>query len=368
MGSDAPTLLVLGTRPEVIKLAPVVRELAARDRPHVIVHTGQHYDESLRDAIYDQLGLPEPDHALGVGSDSQERQVGAILQRLGDVFDAESPSIVIVQGDTNSALAGALAAAKHGIDVGHVEAGLRCGDRTMPEELNRILIDHAAEDLFAPTEAARRNLRREGRGEDCLVTGNTIVDAVREHASLAGERAAVLDDLGLRSGEYALATLHRAENVDDADTFGQILAGIGRFTAETGLECVYPVHPRARDRLASGSVSVPEGIRLVDPVDFLGFLALERDAAVVFTDSGGVQEETCILQVPCVTVREHTERPESVAVGANVVAGTDPDAVHKAGVKMLETPREWPCPFGAGDAAERIVSALAERRTAEVSP
>lgn len=368
MGSDAPTLLVLGTRPEVIKLAPVVRELAARDRPHTVVHTGQHYDESLRDAISDQLVLPEPDHALGVGSDSQERQVGAILQRLGDVFDAESPGVVVVQGDTNSALAGAIAAAKRGIDVGHVEAGLRCGDRSMPEELNRILIDHAAEHLFAPTEAARRNLRREGRGEDCLVTGNTIVDAVREHASIADERASVLDDLGLRPGEYALATLHRAENVDDADIFGRILEGIGRFINETGLECVYPVHPRARKRLASGAVPVPEGIRLVDPVDFLAFLALERDAAVVFTDSGGVQEETCILEVPCVTVREHTERPESVAVGANVVAGTDPEAVYEAGVEMLETPREWSCPFGAGDAAERIVSALAEREAAEVSP
>lgn len=355
-----PIMVVLGTRPEIIKLSPVVRELEAREWPYTLVHTGQHYSDSLDRVFFDQLALPEPDYHLGVGSHPHGRQTGEMMIRLEPLVEAVDPSFLVVQGDTNSALAGSMVAAKGDVPQGHVEAGLRSDDRRMPEEINRVLIDHAAEVLFAPTDDARGRLAREDRERQCVVTGNTVVDAVRENESLATERSRVLADLGLAAGEYALLTAHREENVDDPDTFADVLDGVASFAERAGLRCVYPIHPRARERLSEGDVDLPGRITLVEPLDYLDFLELERNATIVFTDSGGVQEEACILQVPCVTVRESTERPESVDVGANVLAGTEPEDIAAAGLVQLTADAEWSCPFGDGTAAELIVDATAE--------
>ncbi|WP_418280451.1 non-hydrolyzing UDP-N-acetylglucosamine 2-epimerase [Halorubrum sp. DTA98] len=355
-----PIMIVLGTRPEIIKLSPVVREFEDRDWPYTLVHTGQHYSDSLDGVFFDQLAISEPDHHLGVGSRPHGHQTGEMMIRLEPLVHSVDPSFLLVQGDTNSALAGSLVAAKADVPQGHVEAGLRSDDRRMPEEVNRVLIDHAAEVLFPPTDEARARLAREDLDQRCFVTGNTIVDAVRQNELVAAEKSAMLDELGLTPGEYVLFTAHREENVDAADRFADILTGVAEFAERTGLECIYPVHPRAREQLVSKNLTVPDPVTLVDPLDYLDFLALESDAAIVFTDSGGVQEETCILQVPCVTVRENTERPESVEVGANVVAGTSPGGIVAAGRAQLEATPEWPCPFGDGNAAERIVDAIAE--------
>jgi UDP-N-acetylglucosamine 2-epimerase (non-hydrolysing) len=356
MAEQSHIMLVLGTRPETIKLAPVIRELGRRNHPYTVVHTGQHYSESLDSVFFDRLDLPAPGYNLGVGSQSHARQTGEMMRRLDPIVETENPDFLLVQGDTNSALAGALVAAKQETQLGHLEAGLRSCDREMPEEINRILIDHAADYLFPPTETAKTVLAAENRTQHCFVTGNTIVDAIRQHEAMAAEKSTALEDFGLSPEGYALLTAHRAENVDDPNTFGNILQGVAGFATRTGLDCLYPIHPRARNQLEQ--VTVPETIRLVEPLDFLDFLHVERNAAIVFTDSGGVQEETCILQVPCVTVRDSTERPESVEVGANTVAGTQSTAITAAGLQMLDGPTEWSCPFGDGAAAKHILDIL----------
>ncbi|SEO23024.1 UDP-N-acetylglucosamine 2-epimerase (non-hydrolysing) [Halogranum amylolyticum] len=356
-------VVVLGTRPEIIKFAPVIRECLARDVPFTLVHTGQHYSRELDRVFFEQLDLPAPDVHLDVGSDSHGRQTAAMLEGIEDVLVDVEPDVVLVQGDTNSTLAGALAAAKLNVDVGHVEAGLRSFDREMPEETNRVVVDHVAEYLFTPTEETRLYLEREGVAGQVVVTGNTVVDAVYQYADVAAEKSTVLDDLELSPGEFCLLTAHRAENVDHPDRFRSLLAGVAQFADLTGHEVVYPIHPRAQSRLDEFGVDVPDEIRVIDPLDFLDFLRLESTAALAFTDSGGVQEECCILGTPCVTLRYTTERPETVYVGANCLAGLDPADVVAAGSLMLGKQPDWTIPFGDGRAAERILDALTEVET-----
>jgi UDP-N-acetylglucosamine 2-epimerase (non-hydrolysing) len=350
---------VLGTRPEIIKLAPVIRECDAREIPYVIIHTGQHYSDELDTVFFEQLELPEPDYNLAVGSKSQGKQTGEMIEKLESVILEEDPAVVLVQGDTNSVLAGAIAVSKLDAKLGHVEAGLRSFNRDMPEEINRVLTDHAAEYLFAPTDTSRALLEDEGLPDERIfVTGNTIVDAVREHSELASQQSEILAELGVTPGAYALVTAHRAENVDDPDRFENLLAGVDRVATAFDLEAIYPIHPRARNRIAEFDLSVPETITLLDPQDYLDFLRLEQGAAIILTDSGGIQEEACILGVPCVTLREETERPETVEVGANRVAGLDPETILTSARDMLETDGEWVNPFGDGQAAEHIIDIL----------
>ncbi|WP_331233264.1 non-hydrolyzing UDP-N-acetylglucosamine 2-epimerase [Natronorarus salvus] len=357
--SDTRILVVLGTRPEIIKLAPVVDGCLERGVDVRVVHTGQHYSPSLDTVFFDQLDLPPPTHQLGVGSTSHGEQTAAILRSVERIVVEGSPDHVLVQGDTNSALAGALAAAKLDASLGHVEAGLRSFDDRMPEETNRVLIDHVSDLLFAPTPIARSMLRREGIDDDrIVVTGNTVVDALVRYGERAARRSQVLSELSLSPGEYVLLTVHRAENVDSRERFERILTGVSRFARAVDRPVVYPVHPRARERLDRFEISLPEPIEATEPREFFDFLTLEREAAVVFTDSGGVQEETCVLGVPCVTVRETTERPETVDVGSNRVIGIDPEDVERAGHEMLGRSGEWENPFGDGDAATRILEAI----------
>jgi UDP-N-acetylglucosamine 2-epimerase (non-hydrolysing) len=357
--SETQLAIVLGTRPEIIKLAPVVRACEDRNVDYTLIHTGQHYSDELDSVFFERLELPVPDYHLGVGSGQQGEQTAAILVGVEEVLLDEAPDVVVVQGDTNSVLAGAIATSKLDMELAHVEAGLRSFDHEMPEEINRILTDHVGDYLFAPTEESADLLRNEGIDEDRIhVTGNTIVDAVRANRDIAVEKSTVFEDHSLRPGAYILMTAHRAENVDDPDRLAAILEGVNRVGSELAFPVVYPVHPRTRDRLDEFNVTVPESITLIEPVDFLDFLRLEDEAALVVTDSGGVQEETCILGTPCVTVRDSTERPETVSVGANIVVGTDPESIVDGALQQLDVTTDWTAPFGDGTATERILDRI----------
>jgi UDP-N-acetylglucosamine 2-epimerase (non-hydrolysing) len=346
-------LTVVGARPNFIKMAPVSGELK-KSMTEVIVHTGQHYDYELDKIFFDELRIPAPDYHLGVGSGSHGYQTGEMLKKIDGIIASEKPDFVLVYGDTNSTLAGALGAAKMHVPVAHVEAGLRSFDRRMPEEINRVLTDHLSDLLFAPTVAAKEMLLREGIPESrVFVTGNTIVDAVRENLGLAGRK--VLPKLGLAPKSYLLSTLHRQENVDSRERLGEIFRGLGMVSAECGLPVVLPVHPRTRKMIEAFGVKMPDGIRLIEPIGFLEFLEAEANARLVLTDSGGVQEEACILGVPCVTIRENTERPETVEVGANTLAGYRSGGIRQAALKMLSAGDGWQNPFGDGTAGRQIV-------------
>jgi UDP-N-acetylglucosamine 2-epimerase (non-hydrolysing) len=267
-----------------------------------------------------------------------------------------------VEGDTNSVLAGALAAVKLGIRVGHVEAGLRSYDRRMPEEINRVIADHISDYLFAPTRQAKHVLLGEGIDKaKIFVTGNTIVDAVNQNLELAGRKTDIMTRLRLKPRKYFLATLHRQENTDSKKRFSSILEGLQNLASRFRQPVVYPIHPRSR-KLMAGLARQPDKLKIIDPVDFLSFLKLESDARLILTDSGGVQEEACILRVPCVTLRDNTERPETVEVGANVLAGASAERIVGCAVSMLARNRDWANPFGDGHAAERIFNIITEAK------
>lgn len=352
--------IVVGTRPEIIKMAPVVRELERTNTDFFILHTGQHYSYNLNKVFFKQLKLPHARYNLEVGSGSHAEQTAKILIGVEKVLQQESPDIVLVEGDTNSVLAGALAATKLHIKVGHLEAGLRSYDRNMPEEINRILVDHCSDYLFAPTKKAEDILLGEGISEGKIfVTGNTIVDAVYQHSEIARERGNMLDTLNLKPKEYFLVTLHREENVDNQARFTSILEGLDEVAAEFGLPVIHPVHPRSQRRMVEFDLK-PKGLTLIDPVDYLGFLQLEINARLILTDSGGIQEEACILRVPCVTLRDSTERPETIEVDSNILAGASKDEILKDTRLMLSRGDQWMNPFGDGKAAGRIVELVVE--------
>lgn len=346
--------IVLGTRPEIIKMSPLVRECAKRGTPYYILHTGQHYSHEMDRVFFEELALPEAHHHLDVGSGTHGAQTAKVLSGTEAVLSRDRPDIVMVQGDTNTVMAAALAAAKMGIRVGHVEAGLRSNDRTMPEEVNRVVADHISDQLYAPTEEARKNLAREGIDRGVFVTGNTIVDAVQENRKLAAARSHVLENLGLKARGFVLATAHRQENVDSPQKLKGILKALDSVGRETGLPVIFPAHPRTQARLKEFGLR-PEAVSVVNPFGFMDFLTMEASARLVLTDSGGVQEEACILGVPCVTMRENTERPETVSVGANVLAGTDPERILAASWSMLNRQGGWKNPFGDGRASARIL-------------
>jgi UDP-N-acetylglucosamine 2-epimerase (non-hydrolysing) len=351
--------IILGTRPEIIKMSPIIRECEGLDLDYFILHTGQHYSYTMDQVFFEQLNLHEAKYNLDVGSGTHAEQTGQMLIGIEKVLQKEEPDVVLIEGDTNTVLAGALAAVKLGISVGHVEAGLRSYDRKMPEEINRILADHSSDYLFAPTEKSKQILLGEGISEEkILVTGNTVVDAVFQNSKISKNKRNVLDDFGLRCNEYFLATVHRQENVDNECRLCDIIEGLER-TKELGFDVVYPVHPRARKVLKKLGIK-SNGLKLVEPLDYLSFLQLERSARLVLTDSGGVQEEACILGVPCVTLRDNTERPETLDVGANVLAGTTPSTIVNKVKLMLAHQGSWQNPFGDGKAGRRIVRFMIE--------
>jgi UDP-N-acetylglucosamine 2-epimerase (non-hydrolysing) len=351
--------IVLGTRPEIIKMSPVIRAAEEHHTPYLILHTGQHYSYEMDAAFFADLELPAPAFNLNVGSGSHGVQTGRILAGVEQVLMEmdEAENIVLVQGDTNTVMAGALAAAKLHVLCGHVEAGLRSFDRRMPEEVNRVVADHICDYLYAPTAGSAANLAAEGlSGDGVVVTGNTVVDAVVQNLGIAEQRTDVLSGLGLEEGMYVLATAHRAENVDDPNRLADVLKGLAMVGEEFEVPVVYPVHPRAEKMMKEFSLPPPDSVRLIAPLGYLEFLQLESKARMLLTDSGGVQEEACVLGVPCVTLRENTERPETVEVGANRLAGTEPGRILMAAKVMDDVSCGWANPFGDGTAGERIVA------------
>ena len=347
---------VVGARPNFVKMAPVFHALRSRlpDWRHVLVHTGQHYDRKLSNVFFDELGLPRPDHDLAVGSGGHGAQTGRALERLEGVLEHERPRAVLVGGDVNSTLAGALAAVKLGISVAHVESGLRSFDRGMPEEINRVLVDQISRWCFTHSPEAELNLRREGvEAERIHFVGNTMIDTlVRLRPQI--ESCDVHSRLGLRPGRYLVVTFHRPRLVD-----GPLLEGALESLARVSrkLPVVFPVHPRTRARL--GGRPAPPGLHLIDPVGYVDFLALERHAAAVVTDSGGIQEETTYLGVPCFTVRAATERPITITHGTNRLLGLDVTAIEQV-PRLLEAavPAVAPPPGWDGEAAGRLAGVL----------
>lgn len=355
--------IVVGTRPEIIKMAPLVRAADARGLRPLVAHTGQHYSFELDAVFFRELGLPPPDVNLEVGSGEAAEQLASIVGGMGKWLVGSRPDWVLVEGDTNSVLGAALAAHKSGVRLGHVEAGLRSFDRGMPEEFNRIVTDHLSDLLFAPTPRAAEQLAREGIDPGRVhVTGNTVVDELRVQRPRA-ERGDALPRHGVTAGGYMLATVHRAENTNDVERLRGIVTGLGAAAERLAMPVLCALHPRTRARLDALSLELPDGVRALPPLPYLEFLALQSAAALVLTDSGGLQEEACVLGVPCVTLRDNTERPESVEVGANQLAGAVPERIAAAAEAMLRAPRGWTQPFGDGHAAERILDLLSHSRT-----
>jgi UDP-N-acetylglucosamine 2-epimerase (non-hydrolysing) len=350
--------IIVGTRPEIIKMSPIIHELENQKLNYFILHTGQHYSYNMDKVFFEQLKLPKPKYNLEVGSGTHAEQTGKMLIGIEKVLREERPHVVLVEGDTNTVLSGALAACKLLIKVGHVEAGLRSYDRSMPEEINRVIVDHISEYLFAPTEKAKQNLLNEGIPEEKIhVTGNTIVDAVYQHIELTKSNS-ILEKLGLKPNEYMLLTLHRQENVESEQRIKSILKGIELVAKEFEMRIIFPIHPRTQQRIKELNIEVSKEIHIISPLDYLSFLKLEANAQLILTDSGGVQEEACILKIPCVTLRYNTERPESIEVGANTLAGTEPQIILKKVREMIQKERNWKSPFGDGKASQRIIRIL----------
>lgn len=356
--------IVLGTRPEIIKMAPVIRQCETENIDHFVIHTGQHYSAEMDEYMYKDLDLSLPRYRLEVGSGAHGEQTAKMLTAIEQILLTEKPTMTLVQGDTNSVLAGALTSAKLHIPVGHIEAGLRSYDKTMPEEINRIITDHISDYLFVPTEAAKECLVKEGIPlSKVYVTGNTIVDSVLQSLEIAEEKSTMLHKLELKSKKFFLLTIHRAENTDCEKTLHQLVDTIKHITTEhSDMSIILPLHPRTKSRLESYSLydtltAIPR-LQIINPVGFLDFLVLEQHARLVITDSGGVQEETCILGTPSITLRENTERPETVTVGANIIVGTDKERI-LAGIKtMLLRNTNWKNPFGDGTTSQKILNTI----------
>lgn len=351
--------IILGTRPEIIKMSPIIRECVKQNLDFFILHTGQHYSYNMDRQFFEELDLPEVKYNLDVGSCLHGEQTAKMLSGIEKILIIERPDIVLVQGDTNTVLAGALAAAKLHIKVGHVEAGLRSFDRNMPEEINRVIADHTSDLLFAPTTNSRALLFKEGIPESKIfVTGNTVVDAVFQNQKIAKEKSDVLRKFSLEEKKYMLVTAHREENVDVKERLAGILEGLNRIYGEIHMPILFPIHPRTEKRIKEFDLEIPEGVHLINPQGYLDFLLLEASAMLIVTDSGGLQEEACIFKVPCVTLRDNTERPETVEAGANVLSGVNPENIYECAKDMLTRDSNWKNPFGKGDSANRIITII----------
>lgn len=394
IGSGMKVLSVVGARPNFMKIGPIISALKARSEEelsngrhpveHYLVHTGQHYDRQLSTLFFEQLEIPNPDLNLGVGSGSHAAQTAEIMKRFEPVCLDQKPDIVLVVGDVNSTIACALVAVKMGITTVHVEAGLRSFDRTMPEEINRILTDAVSDELFTTEESANENLRREGIPESRIhFVGNVMIDTLLKHREKA-EASPILKQLGFEDGihgarPYGVLTLHRPATVDDPDTLKEVLEAVSEISRD--LPIVFPVHPRTSSRIAEfslttrlreispgagGNASISHGIVAIPPQGYLDFLRLMSASRVVLTDSGGIQEETTILSVPCVTLRDSTERPVTLVRGSNVLAGLRKEAIVRAARQQLQ--RRWAAgafqpPLWDGKAARRIVDVLMKKHS-----
>jgi UDP-N-acetylglucosamine 2-epimerase len=353
-------LSIVGARPQFIKAAPVSRAL--RPLAHeILLHTGQHYDYGLSAIFFEELHIPQPDYNLGVGSGTHGWQTGQMLMRIEEVLLAEQPDWVLVYGDTNSTLAGALAAVKLHIPVAHVEAGLRSFNRSMPEEHNRVLTDHAADLLLCPTHTAVDNLAHEGISQGIHLVGDVMVDALLYNAQLAEQQSTILSRLSLSPGHYAVVTAHRPRNTDDPARLRAIMSALEEIAQR--MPVVFPAHPRTRQAMEALDYRPGPGLHVIDPVGYLDILALQKNARLLLTDSGGMQKEAYLFGVPCLTLREETEWVETVDAGWNLLVGADRQAIVRAAREFR--PRGQPPPvFGDGHASNRIAALLTEQTCA----
>jgi len=350
---------VLGTESEAVRLAPVIRACERRGVDHAVIHTGEHDAETIERAVFDEFDLQSPDITLDVGSGPHGKQTGAMLAAIERALAETDPAVAVVHGDTNSALAGAVAASKMPPKVVHLEAGLRSFDRSAPAETNRVIADHVADHLFTTTEEARWYLVREGVTElRITVSGSTAVDALDRVRDRSRPESEVLDEFGLRADGFLLVDVRRRENAGDAERFRAVLDGAARAGSARGLEVVCPVRPRVRERAEGVPPDGPVPVRTVDPRRYAAFVRLLSASAAVVTDSSCVQEEACILGTPCVTVRNATERSETIEADANRLGPRDPDGVRRSVTEALESDGEWKSPYGTGGAAERVLGAL----------
>lgn len=353
-------MVVVGTRPEIIKMAPVIRALRERSQPYVLVHCGQHYDYNMSQQFIEELELPKPDYGFKVKAYSPGLQTGRIISIVERVVKKEKPKIVLVEGDTNGALASALAAVKLNVSVGHVEAGLRSFDLRMPEEHNRRLVDHISKYLFAPTEIAKKNLERESVWGNIYVTGNTVIDAVMQHMQLAEKKSNIMRQI--RFKRFALVTAHRAENVDDPLVLKKFVEAF----VEAPIPIVYPIHPRSKKRLLQQKVwsklSKAENVQLLSPLGYFDFLILMQKCEMIITDSGGIQEEATApsLRKPVLVMRLSTERPEAVEAGFAKVVGVEKRYILRSIEQALRKKNTLPktSPYGDGKSAEKIVEIM----------
>ncbi|MGB8982026.1 MAG: UDP-N-acetylglucosamine 2-epimerase (non-hydrolyzing) [Anaerolineales bacterium] len=343
---------IVGARPQFIKAAPVSRSLAASFR-EVVVHTGQHFDYGMSDVFFQEMEMRPPDFHLGAGGGTHAEQTGKMLIEIEKILNSVKPDYVLVYGDTNSTLAGALAAAKLQIPLAHVEAGLRSYNRAMPEEINRVLTDHVSSLLFCPTDAAIANLAREGITKGVHRVGDVMYDALLHNLALARKRSTILGSLGLEKGTYALATVHRAANTDDPARMAAILQSLGSLSKRV----IFPVHPRTRKMIGETGLSVSDNVRMVEPVGHFDILILQENADSILTDSGGMQKEAYLLGVRCITLREETEWVETVQAGWNKLSGVDVDAIRDA-FETWHPSGERPALYGNGNAAGEICQIL----------
>jgi UDP-N-acetylglucosamine 2-epimerase (non-hydrolysing) len=354
MKRNFKTCFIIGTRPEIIKMSSLIREYVNKKKDFFILHTNQHYSDNLDSIFFKELKLPLPKYNLNVGSGSHGEQTSKMLILIEKVLQKESPELVFVEGDTNTVLAGALAASKLHIKIAHIESGLRSYSKEMPEEKNRIIADHISDFLFPPTIKAKEILLKEGiNNKTMLVSGNTIVDAVYENLRIA-EKSEILFHFNIVKESYLLLTLHREENVDNKKALSNVLEAMGEVSRLTNMPIIFPIHPRTKKRIKEFNLLIPQGLIVKEPVGYMDFLILEKNAKVIYTDSGGVQEEACILGVPCITLRDNTERPETLDVGANTLVGTNVKKIVDSSKMILKNKITWSNPFGDGMAYKMI--------------
>lgn len=347
--------IIVGTRPEVIKMSPVIHECIKRKIDFFIIHSNQHYSPEMDEIFFEELNLPQPKYNLEVGSGKHSNQTGNILIKMEPILESEKPDFVLVQGDTNTVIAGALTASKLNIPTCHIEAGLRSYDRTMPEETNRIVTDHLSRYQFAVSDIQKEILLSEGSTNDkVFVVGNTIVDAVFNNLEIAHKKSKVLESLSIKPKEYVLLTAHRSSNVDTQSAFSELIESIKQIEESI----IWPIHPRAKKTLKEFNLELPKNVQLTEPVGYLDFLELQKNAKYICTDSGGLQEEACILGTPCITLRDNTERPETINVGANILVGRDKDKLKDALKHWSRETKKWDNPFGDGKSSQYIIDIL----------
>ena len=348
--------IVIGVRPEFIKMAPFIKLCQEKKIEHYVIHTGQHYSDEMDKQFFKDFNLDAPDYVLDTHSTSTPIQIAKMITGMEDILLKNKPDIVLVYGDSNSALGPALACAKMGISIGHVEAGLRSFDRSMPEEINRVVVDHMSDFLFAPTEICKKNLQNEGINSNRIfVTGNTVVDSIFYIKDIAKNTSKILDSLKLHSGEFSILTLHRPSNVDDEIKLNEILKSLDLLCDEFSTKIIFPIHPRTKKNLETFGLSIPKNIITLPPLGYLDFVHLQNNSQVIFTDSGSIQEEGCVIGVPCITIRDNTERPESVEVGANTLTKSDYHSIKQAFEKQTKISKSWKNPYGNGTSSQQIL-------------